>query len=218
MTFVSITPTISPLHKTDLKTCQEQSRSKYMSWKLFMWWFKHLYLAFSCRPQTNMLFFKFIWLYTGFRETWKFSFKTKTLGSFGCRYNYSPNHNRVVREQTRSRPASCMIGLIRENLTADNAFPKQRPRFCSQILHWPPKKKSIFQVANGADTIYVFLFSKGTARMNSLSLWHYQLTSDQRLQTLKEHAKHSKHLRFSCTKCCNSSNTAYPTRHTPIDR
>lgn len=107
-----------------------------MSWKLFMRWFKHLYLAFNCRPQTNMLFFK---LYTGFRETWKFSFKTKTLGSFGCRYNYSPNHNRVVREQTWSCPALCMIRLIREDLTADNAFQKQRPWFCSQILHWPPK-------------------------------------------------------------------------------
>lgn len=164
-----------------------------MSWKLFMWWFKHLYQAFNCRPQTNMLFFK---LYTGFRETWKFSFKTKTSGSFGCWYNYSPNHNRVVREQTWSCPALCMIRLIREDLTADNAFQKQRPWFCSQILHWPPKKYRFFQAANGAGTTYVFLFLKGTERMNPLSLWCYHLTYDQRLQTLKENAKHSKHVHF----------------------
>ena len=110
-----------------------------MSWKLFMWWLQLLHLAFNCRPQTNMLFFKSIWLYIGFRETWKISFKTKTLGSCGCQYNYSPNHNRVGREQTRSGPASCMIRLIRDNLTADNAFQKQRPWFCSQILNWPLK-------------------------------------------------------------------------------
>lgn len=104
-----------------------------------MWRFKHLSRAFSCRPETHMLFFVFIWLHTGFWEIWKFRFITKTLGSSGCQCNYSPNHNRVVREQTRSHPASCMIRLIRENLTADNAFQKQRPWFCSQILHWPPK-------------------------------------------------------------------------------
>lgn len=140
-----------------------------MSWKLFMWWFKHLYLAFNCWPQTNMLFFKFIWLHTGFRETWKFSFKTKNLGRFGCWYNYSPDHNRVVREQIRSRPALCMIRLIRGNLTAEMLFKSKGHSFvlksCTDL--W---KILVFQVANRADTTCFPFFKRNWKDESTISL------------------------------------------------
>lgn len=171
-TFVSITPMNFLSTQSIFKNMPGTDREQIHALETLYVAISTFYLAFNCRPQTNMLFFKFIWLDRGFRETWKFSFKTKTLGSSGCRYNYSSNHNRVVREQTWSCPALCMIRLIRGNLTADNAFQKQKLWFCSQILQWPPKIL-IFQVANKVDIMYVFL-----ERMNPLSLWHYHLTSE----------------------------------------
>lgn len=138
-----------------------------------------------------MLFFKLIWLCTGFGESWNFSFKQKhwvALAAGTTTHQTTTEWWGSKRDPLLPRTRSDSLGNI--YLTADNAL--QKILFSNLALN--SGKCWFFQAANWADTMCFPLFKRNWE--GESSVWPHWLSSTQRLPTLKEHAKH-KHLCFS---------------------
>lgn len=138
-----------------------------------------------------MLFFKLIWLCTGFGESWNFSFKQKHWVALAA----GAATHQTTTEWWGSKHDPLLPHTWSDSLGNISLQTMLFKGFCSQILHWTLENAD-FSSCKWSRYHVFSSFEKETERVNPASLWPHHLSSAQRLPTLQEHAKH-KHLCFS---------------------
>lgn len=142
-----------PLYKKQIKKlAKNRPGANTRLGKVFMWWFNYLWPAFNCRSQTHMLFFKLIWLSTGFGGSWNFSFKQKLWVALAG----DATTQQTTTEWWGSKHDPLLPRTWSDSLGNISVQTMLFKRFSSQILHWTLENADFFQAANGADTICVF--------------------------------------------------------------